>query len=59
MIPYRVRVVDAAGRLIVGATVRCADDTAAKAKFMTMPLPAGEAELWRGARLVAQRNGRA
>jgi len=55
VIPYRVQVLDAHGVLVTGATLRCADDTAAKARFAELPLPEGRAELWRGARLVVSR----
>lgn len=55
MIRYRISVVDDAGDLVAGASLRCADDTSAKARFAAMPLPPGRAELWRGARLVASR----
>ena len=44
-----------AGGLVAGATLQCADDTAAKARLANLPLPEGRAELWRGARLVAER----
>jgi hypothetical protein len=56
MIPYRIKILDDAGQLVAGATIRCLDDTAAKARFAGMPLPAGRAELWRGARLVAHQD---
>ena len=52
---YKVRVLDGDGRLIVGATLNCADDTIAKARFVTLPLPDGEAELTRGARVLIRR----
>ena len=52
---YKVRVLDADGRLIVGATLSCVDDTTAKARFVTLPLPQGDAELTRGPRVVARR----
>ena len=51
---YTVRVTDADGVLVVGATLNCPDDAAAKAKFEALPLPAGRAELTRGRRLVAE-----
>lgn len=52
---YKVRVLDGDRRLIVGATLSCADDTTAKSRFAALPLPDGEAELTRGARVVARR----
>lgn len=51
---YKVRVLDGEGRLVVGATIYCVDDAAAKAKFETLPLPPGAAELTLGARVVAR-----
>jgi hypothetical protein len=52
---YRVQVLDHNGQLVVGVTLNCPDDAAAKAKFMALPLPPGEAELWIGKRLVLRR----
>ncbi|HEY8574598.1 hypothetical protein [Phenylobacterium sp.] len=49
---YTVRVLDDEGRLVVGATINCVDDAAAKAKFKSLPLPAGAAELSQGSRVV-------
>ncbi|WP_374468584.1 hypothetical protein [Phenylobacterium sp.] len=55
MAAYKVQVLNEKGSLVVGATLNCADDAAAKAKFMTLPLPRGEAQLWLGKRLVMRR----
>ena len=55
MASYRVRVTDGEGRLIVGATLNCPDDAAARAKFESLPLPDGLAELSLGARVVLRR----
>jgi hypothetical protein len=52
---YSVRVLDERGELVVGVTLSCLDDVAAKAKFAVLPLPPGEAELRQGQRLVARR----
>jgi hypothetical protein len=52
---YRVQVLDDDGGLVVGATLNCVDDAAAKAKFAQLPLPPGRAELWLGKRLVTRR----
>lgn len=54
---YRVRVLDDDGQLIVGATLSCVDDAAARARFDALPLPPGRAELTLGARLVDSRAG--
>ena len=51
---YKVRVLDGEGRLVVGATIYCVDDGAAKAKFEILPLPPGSAELTLGSRVVAR-----
>lgn len=50
-----MRVLDERGELVVGVTLSCLDDVAAKAKFAVLPLPPGEAELRQGQRLVARR----
>ena len=55
MAAYRVQVLDERGELVVGATLNCVDDAAAKAKFAELPLPHGRAELWLGKRLVIRR----
>ena len=55
MAAYRVQVLDEKGDLVVGATLNCADDASAKAKFADLPLPPGRAELWLGKRLVTRR----
>jgi len=52
---YRVQVLDDRGELVVGATLTCPDDAAARARFLALPLPAGQAELWLGRRLVMRR----
>ena len=51
---YKVQVLDDEGRLVVGATINCVDDAAAKAKFESLPLPDGRAQLTIGGRLVAR-----
>jgi hypothetical protein len=55
MASYKVRVTDGQGRLVVGATLSCPDDAAARARFESLPLPEGLAELTLGARVVARR----
>lgn len=55
MAAYRVQVLDDRGGLVVGATLNCPDDAAAKARFLALPLPVGRAELWLGSRLVMRR----
>lgn len=52
---YKVTVTDADGRLVVGATLSCPDDTSAVRRFETLPLPAGRAVLSRRNRVVARR----
>lgn len=55
MASYKVRVTDGEGRLVVGATLSCPDDAAARARFESLPLPEGLAELTLGGRVVARR----
>lgn len=55
MAAYSVRVLDDGGELVVGATLNCPDDDAARTRFLALPLPAGQAELWLGRRLVMRR----
>jgi hypothetical protein len=55
---YEVRVTGADGRLVCGATLRCADVDTALQRFRDLPLPDGEAELRRHGRLLARRPGR-
>lgn len=50
-----MQVLDDRGELVVGATLNCADDAAARARFLVLPLPAGQAELRLGRRLVMRR----
>jgi hypothetical protein len=52
---YTVRVTDAEGRLVVGATISCPDDDSAVRRFDDLPLPAGRAELALRQRVVARR----
>ncbi|HEY8571367.1 hypothetical protein [Phenylobacterium sp.] len=52
---YEVKVRDGAGGLVCGATLNCPDDAMAQRRFGELPLPTGEAELRRGARLLARR----
>ncbi|HVI30915.1 hypothetical protein [Phenylobacterium sp.] len=55
MAAYRVQVLDDRDELVVGATLNCPDDAAARARFLALPLPAGRAELWLGRRLLLRR----
>jgi hypothetical protein len=52
---YKVRVTDADGRLVVGATLSCPDDPSAIRRFEALPLPAGRAELSVRQRVIARR----
>lgn len=52
-----MQVLDDRGELVVGATLNCPDDAAARARFLALPLPPGRAELWLGRRLVLRRAG--
>lgn len=50
-----MQVLDDRDELVVGATLNCPDDAAARARFLALPLPAGRAELWLGRRLLLRR----
>lgn len=52
---YKVRVTDAEGRLVVGATLSCPDEESAVRRFNALPLPAGRAELSVRQRVIARR----
>jgi hypothetical protein len=52
---YKVRVTDAEGRLVVGATLWSPDDENAVRRFEALPLPAGRAELSIRQRVIARR----
>lgn len=52
---YKVRVLDGDGQLVVGATLTCAGEAAARAKFAALPLPNGTAELVLGRRVIERR----
>jgi hypothetical protein len=55
MAAYKVRVTDDQGRLVVGATLYCATDAAARERFEQLPLPHGVAELSLRGRVIVSR----
>ena len=52
---YQVKVMAPNGALVCGATLNCTSDEAARRRLDELPLPVGDAELRRGARLIARR----
>jgi hypothetical protein len=52
---YQVTVTSPDGTFVCGATLNCADDASAERRFLELPLPAGDADLRAGRRLIARR----
>jgi hypothetical protein len=52
---YQVKAYDPDGAFAFGASLRCADDGAAKDGLARLPVDGRRAELYRGKRLVAAR----